>query len=164
MKLTLRKKHKKRIIKRIKQPLEVPSNPNVCWSMDFMSDILTDGRKLRVLNILDDCNREALAVDAGLSYPARALVETLDNLKEEVGVPKYIRCDNGPEFISKIFVNWCEKNYTETRYIQPGKPTQNAFVERLNGTYRRGVLDQYIFENIEPVRERTQEWMYDYNR
>ena len=100
MKLSLRRKHKKRLVKRIKQPLEAPSVLNECWSMDFMSDALTDGRKLRVFNVIDDCNREALVIDVGLSYPARAVVETLNNLKEEIGVPKFIRCDNGPEFIS----------------------------------------------------------------
>lgn len=105
MKLSLRRKHKKRLITRVKQPLETPKVLNECWSMDFMSDLLTDGRKVRVFNILDDCNREAVAIEAGLSYPARAVIETLENLKQEIGTPKYIRCDNGPEFISKIFTN-----------------------------------------------------------
>ena len=109
MKLSLRRKHKKRIIKRIKQPLETPKELNECWSIDFMSDTLTDVRKLRVLNVIDDCNREALAIQAGLSYPARALVETLENFKQEIGTPKSIRCDNGPEYISKTFANWCKK-------------------------------------------------------
>lgn len=85
MKLGLRRKHKKRLTKRIKQPLKMPSEINEFWSMDFMIDALTDGRKLRVLNVIDDCNREAIAIDAGLSYPARAVVETLNNLKEEIG-------------------------------------------------------------------------------
>ncbi len=75
------------MIKRVKQPLETPSSLNECWSMDFMSDALTDGRKLRVFNVIDDSNREAIVIDAGLSYPARAVVETLENLKEEIGLP-----------------------------------------------------------------------------
>tara|TARA_R110002049_G_C8977748_1_gene548035 strand:+ start:175 stop:672 length:498 start_codon:yes stop_codon:yes gene_type:complete len=95
MKLSLRRKHRKRLIKRVKQPLEAPAQLNECWSMDFMSDALTDGRKVRVLNVIDDCNREALAVEAGLPYPARAVVETLECLKEEMGAPRYVRCDNG---------------------------------------------------------------------
>ncbi len=98
MKLKLRCKHKKRIIQRIKTPLEVPVKLNECWNMDFMSDSLTDGRKLRVLNVIDDCNREALAIEAGLTYPAKAVIETLNNLIEEVGAPEFIRCDNGPEY------------------------------------------------------------------
>jgi putative transposase len=121
--------------------------------MDFMSDILTDGRKIRVLNILDDCNREALAVDAGLSYPSRALVETLENLKEEIGVPKYIRCDNGPEFISKTFTNWCKKNFIEIKYIQPGKPMQNGYIERFNRHYREDVLEAYYFGDIHQLQK-----------
>jgi putative transposase len=77
--------------------------------MDFMSNALTDGRKVRVFNVIDHCNREAVAIEVGLSYPARAVVETLENLKEEIGTPKYMRCDNGPEFISKIFMNCSQR-------------------------------------------------------
>ena len=84
--------------------------------MDFMSDLLTDGRKVRVFNVLDDCNRKAIAIEAGLRYPTRAVMETLENLKQEIGTPKYIRSDNGSEFISKTFVNWCEKNFIEIKY------------------------------------------------
>ena len=117
-----------------------------------MSDTLTDGRKLRVFNILDDCNREALAVEAGLSYPARALVETLENLKKEIGVPKYIRCDNCLEFISRTFTNWCNKNFIEIKYIQPGRPMQNGYIERLNRHYREDILDAYYFGDIHQLQ------------
>ena len=109
MKLSLRRKHKKRLIKREKQPLVSTSVLNECWSMDFMSDALTDGRKVRVFNVLDDCNREALAINIGLTYPAREVIETLNCLKEEIGTPKFVRCDNGPEFISKTFTNWWKR-------------------------------------------------------
>lgn len=163
MRLSLRRKHKKRIIKRVQQPLETPSKLNECWSMDFMSDTLTDGRKLRVLNIIDDCNREALTVSAGLSFPARALVEELNNLKQEIGVPKFIRCDNGPEFISKLFTNWCKKNFIEIKYIQPGKPMQNGYVERFNRFYREDVLDAYYFNDIHQLQKLSDQWKDDYN-
>lgn len=163
MKLSLRRKDKKRIIKRVRQPLETPKDLNECWSIDFMSDTLTDGRKLRVLNILDDCNREALAVGAGLSYPARALVETLENLKEEIGAPKSIRCDNGPEFIAKTFTNWCKDNFIEIKYIQPGKPMQNGYIERFNRHYREDVLDAYYFEDIHQLQKLNDKWRLDYN-
>src|SRR5690606_11156525 len=96
MKLKLRRKHKKRIQGRVKTPLETPEVLNHCWSMDFMSDVLTDGRKVRIFNVIDDCNREALAIDAGLNYPARQVVETLEKIEEEIGLPQFIRCDNGP--------------------------------------------------------------------
>ena len=145
-------RHKKRIIKRVQLPLETPDGLNECWSMDFMSDTLTDGRKLRVFHILDDCNREALAVEAGLSYPAWALVETLENLKKEIGVPKYIRCGNGQEFISRTFTNWCNKNFIEIKYIQPGRPMQNGYIERLNRHYREDILDAYYFGDIHQLQ------------
>ena len=87
MKLSLRGKHKKCLVKRVKQPLETPAELNKCWSMDFMSDALNDGRKVCVFNVIEDCNREALAIDAGLLYPTRAVVETLECLKEKIGTP-----------------------------------------------------------------------------
>ena len=140
MKLKLRRKHKKRLVKRPKQVLLLPLELNECWSMDFMSDTLTDGRKVRILNVIDDCNREGLVTQARLSYPAKALTETLENLTQEIGTPKFIRCDNGPEFLSKTFINWCKKHCIEIKYIQPGKPMQNAYVERFNRFYREDIL------------------------
>jgi putative transposase len=163
MKLSLRRKHKKRLIKRIKQPLETPLALNECWSMDFMSDVLTDGRKVRVFNVIDDCNREAVAINAGLSYPARAVVETLEQLKEEIGTPKYVRCDNGPEFISKTFMNWCEKNFIEIKYTQPGKPMQNGYIERFNRFFREDILDAYYFNDIYQLQKLSNTWREDYN-
>mgnify|MGYP000515951501 CR=1 FL=1 len=163
MKLSLRRKHKKRLVNRVKQALEVPTVLNECWSMDFMSDALTDGRKLRVFNVMDDCNRESIAIDVGLSYPARAVIETLNNLKEEIGTPKYIRCDNGPEFISKIFMNWCEKNFIEIKYTQPGKPMQNGYIERFNRFFREDVLDAYYFNDIYQLQKISDNWREDYN-
>ena len=152
MKLKLRRKHKKRIITRVKTPLEVPEMLNECWSMDFMSDVLTDGRKVRVFNVIDDCNREALTTDVGLNYPASKVVETLEQLEEEIGLPQYIRCDNGPEFISKIFINWCQSKYIEIKYTQPGKPMQNGYVERFNRFYREDILDAYYFNDLHQLR------------
>ena len=163
MKLKLRRKHKKRILERVKLPLEVPTELNECWSMDFMSDALIDGRKVRVFNVMDDCNREALAVDAGLSYPARAVIETLEQVVEETGAPKYIRCDNGPEFISKTFMKWCETNHIEIKYTQPGKPMQNGYIERFNRLFREDVLDAYYFNDIYQLQKLSTEWMKDYN-
>ncbi len=163
MKLRLRRKHKKRLVKRVKQPLETPVQLNECWSMDFMSDTLTDGRKLRVFNVMDDCNREAIAIDAGLSYPARAVVGTLENLKEEIGTPKYIRCDNGPEFTSRTFMDWCTKNYIEIKYTQPGKPMQNGYIERFNRFYREDILDAYYFNDIHQLQKLSDKWRDDYN-
>ena len=163
MKLTLRRKHKKRVIKRVKQPLLLPTELNECWSIDFMSDTLTDGRKVRILNVIDDCNREALVIQAGLSYPARALVETLENLTQDIGCPKCIRCDNGPELISKTFTNWCKKHRIEIKYIQPGKPMQNGYIERFNRFYREDVLDAFYFDDIYQLQKLSNQWRDDYN-
>ena len=163
MKLQLRRKYKKRLPSRVKQPLSTPQALNECWSIDFMSDSLINGRKVRVFNIIDDCNREALAIDVGLSFPARAVVETLDNLKQEIGLPKFIRCDNGPEFIAKLFVDWCEKNYIEIKYTQPGKPMQNGFIERFNRFYREDVLDAFYFKDIYQLQRLSDKWREDYN-
>ena len=163
MKLKLRRKHKKRLGDRVKTPLETPKELNHTWSMDFMSDTLTDSRSVRVFNVIDDCNREALAIDAGMSFPARAVVETLEELKKEIGTPKYIRCDNGPEFISKTFTSWCEKNFIEINYTQPGKPMQNGYIERFNRYYREDILDAYYFDDIYQLQKLSDKWRNDYN-
>ena len=97
------------------------------------------------------------------SIPAYRLVETLQNLIHEIGKPKQIRSDNGSEFISSTFISWCNKNNIEIKYIEPGKPLQNAFVERFNGSYRKEILDAYIFYSIEQVRVITNQWLELYN-
>ena len=107
MKLGLRRKRKKRIPTRIKHPLEQPLELNHTWSMDFMSDALADGRKVRLFNVIDDCNRESLAIECGIGFPAQRVVRVLTQLEEEVGLPTNIRVDNGPEFISHTFKDWC---------------------------------------------------------
>jgi len=163
MNLKLRRKHKKRLPARVKNPLEAPTKRDEVWSIDFMADVLSDARKIRVFNVMDDCNREALAMDVGLNYPAKKVVETLSYLGEEIGLPKTIRCDNGPEFISKTLNDWCKKNRIELRFIQAGKPVQNAFMERLNKHYREDVLDSYGFNDLHQVRALTDKWMEDYN-
>ena len=164
MGLKLRRKHKKRLPSRVKNPLDAPTMINEVWSMDFMADVLSDGRKVRVFNVMDDCNREALAMDVGLNYPARKVVETLENLEEEIGLPKTIRCDNGPEFISKTLAEWCKRKRVELRFIQPGKPMQNGYMERLNRFYREDVLDAYWFNDLHQIRTLTDKWREDYNR
>jgi len=163
MKLGLRRKHKKRLPERVKQPLVLPGEYLHTWSMDFMSDALADKRKIRVFNVIDDYNREALAIDAGLSFPSDRVIRVLNHLGEEVGLPKAIRVDNGPEFTSIKFRKWCQDSNIEIRYIQPGKPTQNAFIERFNRTYREDVLDAYWFEDLEQLRLITEKWRIDYN-
>lgn len=163
MKLNIRRRAKKRLPARILQPLNVPAHPNLAWSVDFMSDSLTDGRKFRLFNVIDDFNRESLAIEVDTSLPARRVIRVLNRIVEQRGKPAHIRSDNGPEFISHHLQTWCEENQIEMKYIQPGKPTQNAFIERKNGSIRRELLDAYLFDSISSVRNLSEEWRNDYN-
>ena len=154
---------KKRLPARVKNPLEQPTEFNVTWSMDFVSDVLECGRKFRVLNIIDDSDRVCVAQIVSMSFPASRVVKALEEVIWTAGKPRNIRCDNGPEFIAKEFQEWCEGNGIRILYTQPGCPTQNGYIERYNGTYRRAILDQYIFKTIGQVREKTDEWIDFYN-
>lgn len=163
MGLQLRRKSKKRLPARIKTPLEQPIEPLQVWSADFMSDSLVTGRRFRVFNLIDDYNRAALCTTPAFSIPAIRVVGYLKQAIEVYGKPLRIRVDNGPEFISKIFVNYCEAEGIEINYIQPGKPSQNGYVERFNKTFREDVLDAYIFRNTEEVSRIAESFREDYN-
>lgn len=154
---------RKRVPSRGKQPLEAPLSPCDTWSMDFACDKIENGRKFRVLNVLDDCTREAVAMEISMSMPAVRVIESLEKAIFLHGKPKRIRSDNGPEFISSQLDEWCKANGIEHISSQPGCPTQNSYVERFNGSYRRGVLDAYIFHSLDEVRELTAAWQLDYN-
>ena len=131
--------------------------------MDFMSDSLLSGRKFRTLNLMDDYNREALAIEVDTSLPAERVIRVLDQITDWRGKPKSIRVDNGPEFISTALGLWCEEKEIHLQFIQPGKPTQNAYIESFNGLYRRHILDAHLFETLEDVRTITEEWINHYN-
>lgn len=163
MKLSLRRKRKRSLPEREREPLIIPGICNDTWSMDFVSDTLVSGRKFRVFNVIDDFSREALATDPRHSYPAEQVIKTLDELIFYRGKPRAFRLDNGPEFTSKVFVDYCHLNEIEIKYIQPGKPVQNALIERFNRLYREDVLDAYLFKNLQEVTEITLEWNMDYN-
>jgi len=126
--LSLRRKAKKRLPKRIKEPLEVPDAPREVWSADFMSDSLITGRSFRIFNLMDDFNREALCMRGNFSMPGIRVVEYIKDAIEVYGKPLAIRVDNGPEFLSRVFVNYCEVEDIEIKYIQPGKPNQNGYI------------------------------------
>lgn len=163
LKLNIRRRAKKRLPARVKQILSTPETINQVWSIDFMSDSLWDGRKFRVLNIVDDYNREILCIEPDLSLPAHRVVRALETLEQYRGLPNMIRVDNGPEFISEKLGEWCNEKKITLIFIQPGKPTQNAYVERFNGSMRRELLNAYIFRTLDEVREKAEEWRYDYN-
>lgn len=163
MKLNIRRRAKKRLPDRIKQPLSVPGGPNQVWSIDFMSDSLVDGRKFRLLNIIDDFNRESLVIEIDTSLPSRRVIRALNRIIAQRGKPANIRVDNGPEFICHLLQQWCEDNRITLQYIQPGKPTQNAYIERKNGSIRRELLNAYLFYSLAEVRAMSEEWRIDYN-
>jgi putative transposase len=163
LKMNLQRRAKRRLPNRIKTPLNVPDRPNQVWSMDFMTDGLQCGQKFRTLNIIDDFNREALVIAAAPSIPSYAVVEQIQWLIKEKGKPQQIRVDNGPEFISNTFINFCNEKKIEINYIQPGKPMQNGFIERFNRSLRSEILDAYLFKSIKEVNELIQQWIIHYN-
>lgn len=163
LKLNIRRKVKRRLPQRVRQPLLVPGALNQAWSMDFMSDSLVDGRRFRLFNIIDDYNRESLWIEIDTSLPSLRVIRVLERLIEMRGNPLRIRVDNGPEFISDKLQLWCEEKNIQLQFIQPGKPVQNAFVERNNGSIRRELLDAYLFFTLQEVRMMAEEWQQDYN-
>jgi putative transposase len=164
MNLNIRRKRKRRLPARIKESLAQPQGINHTWSMDFMSDSLVYGRRFRVLNIIDDYNREALAIEPDFSLPGERVVSVLDEVIAWRGKPSEIRVDNGPEFISKSLQKWADKNHIRLKHIQPGNPTQNAYIERFNRFFREDVLDAYLFNDLSEVKSLAWEWMTDYNQ
>ena len=163
MHLNIRRRAKKRLPARVKQALFQPSSPDQVYSIDFMHDTLWDGRTYRLLNVIDDYNREILAIEVDTSLPALRVIRVLERIKSVRPLPKMIRVDNGPEFVSCKLDQWCKDNGITLAYIQPGKPTQNAYVERFNGSMRRELLSAYVFRTLDEVRNKAEEWMDDYN-
>lgn len=161
--LKWRKRGKRRLPARKQQSLVQTLAPNVTWSIDFMHDSLWNGRKFRTFNVIDDFNREALGIEIDHSLPTGRVIRALEQIIEFRGKPQRLRMDNGPEFISANFELWCSGQGIELQYIQPGKPTQNAYIESFNGIYRRHVLDAHIFETLDEVRTVTDEWINHYN-
>ena len=163
LKLNIRRKGKKRLPKRNPESLSVPDSINKCWSIDFMSDTLWSGRVFRTFNVVDDYNREALAIEIDLNLPAQRIIRVMDRVAACRGYPAKIRMDNGPELTSIKMAEWAEEYGVELKFIQPGKPTQNSYVDRFNRTYRDEVLDLYVFRTLSEVREITDNFLIDYN-
>ena len=163
LELNLRIKPRRRIRRDKPDALSVPIAPNQVWSIDFMSDSLMDGRSLRTFNVLDDYNREGLGIEVDQSLPSARVIRTLEGIIEWRGKPAAIRCDNGPEYVSQRLVDWANDHQITLMYIQPGKPTQNAYIERFNRTVRHEWLDLHLFESIEHAQHLATEWLWKYN-
>lgn len=161
--LNRRRLGKKRLSPRDPTPLTVPGTINQSWSVDFMSDALWCGRRFRTFNVVDDFNREVLAIEIDLNLPAARVIRVLDRISAWRGYPAKMRMDNGPEFIAGVLADWAQEHGVVLDFIQPGKPMQNGFIERLNRSYREAVLNMYVFRTLEEVRERTEAWIVDYN-
>ena len=163
LELNLRIKPKKRIVRDKPVPLAVPDKINQVWSMDFMHHRLTDGRTFRLFNVIDDHNREGLAIDIDFSLPAERVIRALDQIIEWRGKPASIRSDNGPEYISSALAKWAHDNDIKLDFIQPGNPQQNAYIERYNRTVRYDWLEQHLWTEIAEVQDYATKWLWHYN-
>lgn len=163
LRLNLPRRHKRRLPPIARQPLVAPIRPNQMWALDFMQDALYTGRSFRTLNVIDESNREALAIEIDTSLPSGRVIRVMEQLGELRGLPQAIRVDNGPELRAQAFVDWCDAHGIAMRFIQPGAPQQNAFVERFNRTYRHEVLNAYVFDTVEQVRLISEGWLQLYN-
>ncbi len=163
MKLNLRRKYKKRLPLRVKEPLLQPLYPNITWSMDFMHDGLNNGKSFRAFNVIDDFNREGLDITIDTSLTSERVIRELDKLIEWRGKPEKIRMDNGPEFIANALKQWADSKNIELKFIQKGKPNQNGFIERFNRSFREEVLDNFAFESIKQAQVIAKAWIWIYN-
>lgn len=163
LELNLRIRPKRRVVRERPEALAVPSASNLTWSMDFMHDQLADGRSFRLFNVIDDFNREGLAMEVDLSLPAQRVIRALDQLIEWRGPPLRIRCDNGPEYVSDTLQQWAKRRGIALDFIQPGKPQQNAYIERYNRTVRYDWLSQSLFTTIAQVQSAGTAWLWTYN-
>lgn len=164
LELNLRIKPRKCLKREKPEPLAVPEAINQVWSMDFMHDQLQNGRCIRLLNVIDDFNREGLGIEIDFSLPAERVVRTLEQIIEWLGSPKEIRCDNGPEYISIRLQSWAKRKGIRLTYIQPGKPQQNSYVERYNRTVRYDWLNQYLFKSLKEIQNVATKWLWTYNK
>ena len=163
LELNLRIRPKKRLVREKPEPLAVPEGVNEVWSMDFMHDRLSDGRGYRMFNVIDDFNREGLGIEVDFSLPAERVIRSLEQIIEWRGQPLALRCDNGPEYVSGALQAWAQRRCIRLDYIQPGKPQQNAYIERYNRTVRYDWLGQYLFSSITEVQDFATRWLWTYN-
>lgn len=161
--LTVRRRGGRKRALGTRAPMTLPQGPNQRWSLDFVSDVLADGRRFRVLVVVDDFTRECLALVADASLSGRRVARELDRLVELRGRPLIIVSDNGTELTSHAMLQWQEERGVGWHYIAPGKPQQNGFVESLNGRFRDECLNEHVFRNLPAVRLIVEAWRIDYN-
>jgi putative transposase len=161
--LMVRRRRRKKLPVPERQPLLRPQHPNEVWSMDFLFDELANGRRIKTLTVVDDCSKEAVSIVVDTSIPALYVTRVLDQVAAERGLPKVIRTDNGPEFAGRTMQDWAARRGVELRFIQPGKPVQNAYIESFNSRLRDECLSQHWFASLSHMRSVIDAWRYDYN-
>jgi putative transposase len=158
-----RRRRRKQVAAAPRERLPAPTRPNERWSMDFMSDAFENGRSLRLLNLVDDFTRECPGIEVDRSLPAERVIELLERVGKEIGLPETIVVDNGPEFASKALHAWAYRRGVQLHFIEPGKPVQNAFIESFNGTCRAEFLNQELFVDVPDARRKAERWRHHYN-
>ena len=161
--LAVRRKKRRRLAAGLRVVLPTPSAANQRWSMDFVSDQLSTGRRFRTLNIVDDCTRECVAIELDTSLGGGRVVRVLQRLLETRGRPAVIVCDNGPEFAGRALDQWAHQVGVRIQFIRPGKPVENAFVESFNGKFRDECLNEHWFSDLADARQIVEDWRRDYN-
>ena len=162
-KLQVRKRGGRQRALETRRPMVLPSCANERWSLDFLSDAFTDGRRFRVLAVVDDYSRECLALVADTSLSGLRLTRELDLIMTQRGKPRTIVSDNGTEMTSTAVLKWCQETGIEWHYIAPGKPQQNGFIESFNGSFRDECLNETLFSSLSQARQQIAEWKEDYN-
>jgi putative transposase len=160
--LRLKKRGKRPSHLRVSQP--VPSCCDEQWAMDFLSDALFNGRRIRILTVMDLWDRSSPALEADLSLPGLRVVRVLERLRLQGRLPQCIRVDNGPEFTGKTLDAWAHAHHVRLDFIRPGKPTDNGHIESFNGKLRDECLNQHVFLSLADARDSLEKWRKDYNR
>jgi len=156
-----RKKRRRGTVRQV--PLALPTKPGERWSMDLVADSFSDGRRFRSLTLVDDFSRECPAIEVDTSISGARVVRVLERLAESCELPQIIVTDNGPEFTSRAMLVWANENNVRLHFIEPGKPTQNAFIESFNGKFRDECLNENWFKNLQDAQGKIEDWRYDYN-
>jgi putative transposase len=162
--LAVRRRLRKRLASALRTVLPPPTGPNERWSMDFVADAMTDGRRLRAFNVVDDFTRECLAIEVDTSIPGLRVARVLERISATRPLPKFIICDNGPEFTGSSFDAWAHRRGVRVHFIRPGKPVENAYAESFNGKLRDECLNANWFVSMADARLRIEAWRVDYNQ